>query len=544
MPFIYQRQSTDSFMFSLSLTRCFKSFILLGGFFSLLSGFVETPRVHAQDPRQTTIDLKKDFPVLASRMGSQSPANFVIAIDRSGSMKPFWPGVQQAVISFLEAIPDGDYLSIVAFGTGASNMVTPRPINAQTRAELIGEIRNLGDPTDSATDIGAALEKTLDELNVSTGNRLKFVFLFTDFAHEPSSQSRYHGKMSPEDKVWQTLAERRRNEQAESALQVFALLLPAGQLVGRDIQLGRVVFPELQPVPVNQATLLPWFERRKAEIGRDKLKSIVDRDSQRALLTLKAIEQRADQLVGIFELASNRIVETSFISQIRISELASGRLQTYLEPEPTEALKITVGAGAGPLVFEIPIARIRAQSAFLRWVANDQVSFKLTATQNLEPAVEIARLNLTNPREFQLAVKDKEARVRGGYLPTWALGIAVGVLLLIGIGLVRYRRSEYITGEIGVIGHGTPLSLRPSSKRQTLKVGDVGNSEGIPIKGAPWVLTFQAFNPPKHPRGIYVRMERGQATLNKKVALNNQKWESIPRDSIIEVKNGKTVTFK
>jgi hypothetical protein len=118
------------------------------------------------------------------------------------------------------------------------------------------------------------------------------------------------------------------------------------------------------------------------------------------------------------------------------------------------------------------------------------------------------------------------------------------VVLLIGAALIRHYRQEYIVGEISVVGQGAPVTLRPQNRRTTFKVGDISNTEGIAVKGAQWVVTFQSFKPPARTRGTYIRMERGQATLNKKVQLTNQKWELVQHDSIIKVKNGKTIAYK
>lgn len=496
----------------------------------------------------TNVNLERDFPLLVNRVRTNQPADYVIVIDRSGSMRPFWHLVRQAVASFLEAVPDGDYVSIVEFGTEARNSLTPRPINAQTRADLISEIGNLPEPTDQATDIGRGIEKTLDELNRPNGNRLKFVFFLTDFAHDPPAQSPYYRQRSPQDEAWRRLAERMRNEQSANITQSYALLLPIGGAVGRDLALGRAVFPGLESVSVNQATLASWFERRKAEIARDKLRAVVEHDANRVPLILRAVEQRASRLVAVFELVADRAVETSAITDVRIEEANFGGLQARLTPETARLPPLTLTPGAGAQTLEIPLAVVGEQSALRGWAAHDRISFRLRATQTLEPAGEIARLNLPGAREFEVAVGDHEASVHGGYLsPRMVIALLAGgglILLLILFALRRRYRPEYIVGEIAVVGGGTPVRLRPENKRQTFKIGDVNNADGIAVKGASWVLVLQAFKASERPRGTYARMERGQATLNKKVALNNQQWEPIQHGSLIEVKNGKTVAYK
>ena len=105
---------------------CFGTLCLLS-----LGAFAQPPNAEA--------DLMKDFPILAQRVKVQQAADFVIALDASGSMRLFWPTVQQALAAFIEAIPDGDYLSLITFGTQASYATTPGPINASTRADFVVE---------------------------------------------------------------------------------------------------------------------------------------------------------------------------------------------------------------------------------------------------------------------------------------------------------------------------------------------------------------------------------------------------------------------
>jgi hypothetical protein len=286
------------------------SFFLFCGLFLLsLGAFTQIPNAEVDGRAQGAAATMRDFPILTQRVKLQQAADFVIALDASGSMRPFWPTVQQALATFIEAIPDGDYLSLITFGTQASYATTPSPINASTRVDFVAAASRLSTPTDKNTDIGRAVEKALGELNRPSGNRLKFVFFLSDFKHDPSKDSSYYGKMSTADAVWRRLAQRRENEQQGSILQVFALLLPLGRGVGRDIPLVQKIFPELEQVRVNRSTLLPWFERRKAEIARDKLRLIVESDTQKPPFQVKGIRQRRGRLYATIEPNGHEIVE-------------------------------------------------------------------------------------------------------------------------------------------------------------------------------------------------------------------------------------------
>jgi Mg-chelatase subunit ChlD len=481
-------------------------------------------------------DLKRDFPKLLARAGAErQPADFVIAVDRSGSMGEYWPTVQSGVASFLEAVPDGDYISVVAFGSSAGQLRMPRQMTHQTRAELIDEIKRIEKPTDTATDIGAGLEKSLDELNRPNGNRLKFVFLFTDFAHSPPASSKYPSR-SPQDAPWQSLAARKRNEQSGSILQVFALLLPVGGASGRDLALGRAVFPEMQELVVNRDALQGWFVRRKAEIERDRLRALIEHDVRRGPFTLRAIEQKGDRLVATFDAVTDRIVETSSLADVHVEDFNAGALQSRLETLPADTLKVTFTPGA-PL--ELPLARIKDQSKILKWGDDGEVSFRLSAVQGLEPADELTRLNpqtgsSTPSRiEFQAPVERRAVSLAGGYLPLWVLFALLGLVATGVFFFFHRRRPHYLSGEIGVTSAGNfPLK----GKTRVFEVGRTEQRLGCPIDGAEWKLIFQAFHPPEKARGAYVTVENGSAMMQKgreKIPLHSRKWERLPPDPVL-----------
>ncbi len=462
----------------------------------LIFGF---PFVFSQN--NDRIELERDFPVLSKRADAQS-ADFVMAIDRSGSMKTFWPVVRKSLGTFLESVPDGDYVSVVAFGTDAGNLVTPRPLNRETRQELLAEIEALPDPADGSTDLGRGLEKTLDELNRPNGKRLKFVFLFTDFVHEPARESPYFNKTAPEDGVWKGLATRRANEQNRNIVQSYALLLPLGGNVGRDLKLGEAVFPGMERVNVSRETLLPWFERRKAEIARDKLRGVVADSVRRVPLKLHSVEREGDEIVARFAPAGERIVETSEIAGLKVENADFGELAEHLTPADLTDRKFVFSDGEEKQV-SIPVARIRDSGSLWAWSEEAEISFDLSGTESLAPADEIKRLNLPTAPVFTIGVEKAKVEAGGGFLAWWHLLVAGLLVLLVLAAVVRYYRKEYIVGQINVVGEDQK-NLRTADKCRRFEVGRTEQKDGIAIKGVEWTLLFEALSPPKRSRGVYV----------------------------------------
>ncbi len=482
--------------------------------------------------------LEKDFPVLSKRAEAEA-ADFVMAIDRSGSMRGFWAEVKNSLIAFLDSVPDGDYVSVLAFGVGAENLVTPRPLNAETRRELIREISALEEPKDGWTDIGKGLEKTLDELNRPNGNRLKFVFLFTDFAHDPPRDSAFHGKSNPTDDVWQQLASRRANEQSKNIIQSFALLLPLDASVGRDLKLGKAVFPALEQINVSRGTLLPWFERRKAEIARQKLQSVVGEAVERPPLKFRAIAEKGGKLFAEFDLDKDRIVETREFNSVKIENINFGALADRLTAESETPQKFAVENAENPVI-SVPLARINDLNSFWAWSETAEISFELKAVQMLEPADEIKRLNLSPAPEFAVNVSEAEVSASGGYLALWHVLAAVFLVLIILFFILRRFRPEYLSGSISVIGE-VPQTLRKSEKRQVFEVGSTDEKKGIVVENAGWTLIFEAFAPPKRPRGIYVSVKGNPTSavlkLKGKETILGERPTPISRGAEIEIEN-------
>jgi len=489
--------------------------------------------------------LKKDFPELTRRIVTGQPADFVIVIDRSKSMTPFWDAVKKGISSFIEAIPDNDYISLITFGTDSGYLTVPSPVNQSTRRYLLGEVRKkLEQPTDIATDLGKAFEKTLDELSRPGGNKLKFVFFLTDFKHEPPKGSQYYGTRDSNDDVWQRLAQRRKREHQESVLQVFALLLPLGAEVGRDITLGKAIFSEIEQVDVNQYTLLQWFERRKAEIARDKLRALVRNDAQKPPFMVEDIYIKSDifgsdgKMYVVVEPAKRQIIDTvSFSIQSAKLHKKGAPLEGFeIEPETAQDILLEPSIG----FHKVPIASVRfLRKPIIRATKTiDDTNLEIEGIQKLSPSIEIQKLNISADVPF-LVTSNQALKVSYGYIPP-VLFVGLFCLVIIAISMIFYLyRPEYISGTFVALGHGV-CKVQRSQKRRTIIIGRANQGEGIPISGVNWRLVIQAFRSGEQAkqRGSYAKMEGGLGTLihkEQRQSITSSDWVKIHRGCTIEV---------
>lgn len=225
-----------------------------------------------QDSGSSVALLNKDFPQLWEKFGTRAQAqkaDYVIALDVSGSMNRFRDTVIDNVSSFLKALPDGDYVSILTFGTEVKIAGVPTEVNAGSRAAIREALQTVTF-REQNTDMEAMAAKVLDELNRPGGNDMKFVFAFTDFDHDPPPLRR--GQEN-----WDKLAKRFKAEHAGRQVGFFAMKLQLSEKSGRDLTRIQQIFPSIQEIPVNPATLGGWFQRRKAEVLRDRLQFIVSK---------------------------------------------------------------------------------------------------------------------------------------------------------------------------------------------------------------------------------------------------------------------------
>lgn len=227
---------------------------------------------------QTAIDrLKADYPAVMEHYAKQlegQHADYIIAIDVSGTMNKHQNIVLPALNSFLNALPDGDFVSIIKFGTKAEEFGLSGVINQSTRPSFQNTLSRVydRDPAFSQrTDLGAMCAAVLSQMSRPGANNLQYVFMFTDFINEPG--------VGGSD--WKSFQERVAAISKINIVRAMAMQLP-GANTGRDIQLVRNVFPNLQTINVdNSAQLNDWFEGQKAEITKVRLMDLIRGDFDR-----------------------------------------------------------------------------------------------------------------------------------------------------------------------------------------------------------------------------------------------------------------------
>lgn len=405
-------------------------------------------------------------------------ADYVVAIDRSGSMAAFWDVVMNGTADFVQALPDGDHVSVVLFDRESSGTaVLPRTIDERSRANLSRELRVLPRPTgkgtQARTDLGAALSGVVDELRRPDANPLQFVFLFSDFVHEPGRDSGFGRDATTE--TWRNLARTADLATSDRAVSAFALQLPLGRDVGRDIGLVRAVLPDLTVAPVvDRAALAEWFSRKRSEIQREKLRVLVTKDAARGWsvesggtdrLTFRSRLQFLSLRITVERLAADGL------------DIESDRPGAFTLP-PSGSLD--VGVRAVEMVHPEGWRRLFAT----RSAATEAVHLKVTGFADLEPKAEISsRLQLEATSRFERTARVPATVGREGTPLAVQLALTAGLVFA---GLFAWRTwgrrpapvAAYVR-RISIVERGGPhreeLAVPRSGDREIV-VGNEGGS--------------------------------------------------------------------
>lgn len=284
---------------------------------------------------QTAIErLKADYPAVMEHYAKQlegQHADYIIAIDVSGTMNIHKNIVIPALNSFLNSLPDGDFVSFIKFGTKAEEFGLSGVINQSTRQSFQNTLSRVYDRDPAfiqRTDLGAMCDAVLAQMNRPGANNLQYVFMFTDFINEPGV-----GGSS-----WNTLQERVAAISKINIVRAMAMQLP-GANTGRDIPLVRNVFPNLQTINVdNSAQLNDWFEGQKAEITKVRLMDLIRGDFDRWF--------SEDKIKTEFSIGLDRSLNLQYIVDGDVPAFVNGVMVYAMEPisQSNNIEKLTLAA--------------------------------------------------------------------------------------------------------------------------------------------------------------------------------------------------------
>ncbi|MFN3562704.1 MAG: VWA domain-containing protein, partial [Chloroherpetonaceae bacterium] len=471
-----------------------------------------------------------EFEVLKRRYNlSAQQTDFVVMVDFSGSMKRgnAYQALYNVLADLIDAIPDGDYISIQGFSSDVIRNPAGRPVilNPSNRESLKQRIRTMPTPQ-GYTDIGKAIELCNQELNRPDANTLQFLLFITDGKHDALPNSPYYRITS--GPAWDAL-----RQQAELTLykqgrklRVVALALTGAEDAPMpDTKLLQQVYRDVQLEEVSQAdipSLKVWFTRLQREIEREKLKALVRTELREPFVCTVPDTIFVREFFG----------KTASLSYpIRLTNQTDGltfRIKDikYIGKYEGEDITVTFKANVNqtqPLSLEpknldsslvLSTADFPLHTSFISNDFLDKVDGSLELTADLEPALELAKLGIQPEQvifRIPIALSFKETI---GF-PLWLL-VPLTVLLLAILYWVyqTFIKPEYISAKFVVtVGNALPYPIehRKNEKKTSLKIGKQGEgSARVDGYNAP---TVEFFTQKGLARGLYVRLIEGRSKI-------------------------------
>lgn len=478
---------------------------------------------------------KSEFEELKRRYNlAAQHTDFVVMVDFSGSMKRgnAYQSLYNALADLIDAIPNGDYLSIQGFSSDVIPNPAGRPVilNAGNREALKQRIRSMPTPQ-GYTDIGKAIELCNKELNRPEANTIQFLLFITDGKHDALPGSPYYQKTS--GKEWESLRETAELTlyRQQRKLRVVALALTGAEDAPiPDTKLLQQVYRDVQLEEVSQAdvpSLKLWFSRLQREIEREKLKALVLTDLQSPIacklpdtLLVREYFGKSTSLSYPIRLQNTSdgldfiIKDVNYIGKYEDEDLTVIFKSNIHQTKPIRVAPKAIDSSLVLSTSNFPLHQAFISSEFL-----DRVKGKLDITMDIEPALELSKLGI-KPESYSVQLPVSLSFKETVGFPLWLI-IVFGALLFGGIsggGFWVYQtfiKPEYINVrfniELNQGGYPNSIQIRSHEKKETFKIGGDGTGmarvEGIDIP------TVEFFTQKGLKRGLYVRMQKGSGTL-------------------------------
>lgn len=224
--------------------------------------------------------------VLKALQVSQIDADYVILIDTSESMEDghLYENVRASLRPLLTSLSPRDHLSLITFDTLPTLLYRGAIGSSPTDA-----LRRLpATATGDNTDIGAAIDEGLNELERPQANKIGTIILLTDGRHAPPSNSPYPSDSRP---AWDDLARRAQAVSSRHGVNAFALALRPGT----DASLLKTVFSQAKIVSLPPDQIAPYFSDLKDRVAELKARALLAADSPTISVDWSNVDRSNDE---------------------------------------------------------------------------------------------------------------------------------------------------------------------------------------------------------------------------------------------------------
>lgn len=433
-----------------------KKILLLAGLVALpLLGFA--PSSFAQDDAMALV--RNNYPSLYKIFKddlSNIHANYVFAVDVSGSMRSNAPVVQPALKSFFSSLPDGDHVDIIPFGTfaKASQPGYMGEVNDGLKAQLNQTIDNLY--TNSAdqdirgfTNIPDAMDKINKCLTRYSKDDINFIFILTDFRNEDPQERQI--ARADLDRIYADLEA----NTIGVPTKIVTLQLnhnPAWPGFCRP-QLEREIFNKLevdyQTIPVTTPEALrSWFDALKKEVMVDRLHTLVSQENKAVEVAVNPRIKVDGQVGAEIKWNQNRLYKEIKINDISVVNAGDS---TGVAENTTGFRFITDKKATNTMEeteIDMDLGRLKHKSWGFHHF-KDELLVDIDLPTSFD--TELAQLKIAKPLPSPTVPMKKW--VWTFFLPLWLTCLLALMLIIYIIGVIKSigrNNAECFTGEVKI----------------------------------------------------------------------------------------------
>ena len=460
--------------------------------------------------------MKKDYPGLMSMYGDRidgQKAHYIFVVDVSNSMRPYESTVKSNFLSFLDAVPDGDQVSLIKMAdeqnTGFVGLLKCATLSPAVRSSINGIVQGLSFNR-SGSD-GFTMAKTvIDAINTVGSNDLTFVYMLTDFEYW-THQYRYDKNREDWASLQSLLPPAKMGGMCKYGIELNSGVALRSNAIFKD-ELDSI-FGKVEYQSVGSAALLNnWFSHIAASVMSVKLNSLLKAD-------WKEIDESVKTGISI---SGNEV-------QYSMDALQSPLINGATVVIDTKCKSFNPIESQGPFPGKIPVGKLIQDSSdksilpsFAKLGGEEYVAHITLGSQYTD---EISRLQgvcgeVAGKGDAVCFTRDDfgslpSARVWNSKLPMW-LWIVILIILLIIIASFVYEYAfiklnrEWSVSVKAISPEGDAARFNNDSVTAPFTFGPAESE--LPVKGAPWAI--KVYTKRRNPltfmkSGYFLSLEQG-----------------------------------
>ena len=445
--------------------------------------------------------LEQTFPKLTSLYHPElmdCHTHYIFAVDVSGSMIKYDDTVTPALQAFAQALPPGEQVTIIPFGTDAKEN-TPglcckieSPAQKQVLSTALSTLyTNDGYSREFRhnTDVNKAIAAVNKAILNNQEAQMNVIVIITDFLNDLPNGGEQ--KLTDEDLT--KLNKDFDNVTSDAYTRVVALQLPpAGSGKGFCLdQLQEKVFCNtsitkrfdiIQAIK-DKGAITHWFEQLSRDIMTEKLKAVIQLDNERNLRpTMKTHIDIDGNTTAEIHWTPNKLYK-----QIKIEATNTDANSDYIFENNEEVWQVT----SDTALVDLKLGKLKNKKwGFRKYDEKLNIGMSLPT----EYDNELKKLSIDKPIQ---ATSDKQSGwLFTFFIPFW-LTVVLAVLLLAYILLIikaiKRNASESFRGTVDIydkVGRQIGNTIMVKCKSNSFMVGE-GGTNGCQVNGATWTISIE-----------------------------------------------------